>query len=415
MTVELSSKALWQCSDEELLAGIRENEQQRRTAEAQTLALFGEAQNRLLAGSKGFSCPATFLTQLLNISRGEANRRLAHARVVTETPGISGAVVAAPLAAMGSALTEGAITSEHVAVTEKFYRSLPETVTAEEWEPTEKILADLARKVGPAELRRFAEREVRPRLDPDGSLPSEGQEAQPKRRLEWHRRDDGSGTGRFELDAESSEQLDALLSALAAPKPDATGQPDSRGIESRRGDALAEVIALAAGSAERPTEGGEKPQIIVTMSWDDLRHRRSALLGAHYLPITGSAARRLACDAQVIPAVLGSRSEVLDIGRAKQAIPTGIRRAVTLRDKGCAFPGCDRPPAWSECHHVRHWADGGPTGLNNLVMLCAAHHRIVHNTAWEVRIAEDGLPEFLPPDWLDASRTPRRNPLRQRE
>jgi hypothetical protein len=151
------------------------------------------------------------------------------------------------------------------------------------------------------------------------------------------------------------------------------------------------------------------------MSFDDLRHERSALLGAHYLPITGKAARRLACDAQIIPAVLGSTGEVLDVGRAKQAIPVSIRRAVTLRDRGCAFPGCDRPPARCECHHIEHWSDGGETKLPNLVMLCGSHHRILHNTAWEVRIAEDQLPEFIPPDWLDPERTPRRNPLHQRE
>jgi hypothetical protein len=415
MTVELAPAVLWKCSDGELLAAIRQNEQDRRAVDTATLALLGEAQNRGLPASKGYSSPATFLVQGLNISRGEANRRLAQARAVTETPGMSGSTIPAPLPSMGAALAEGAVTTEHVDVVAKFHTSLPETVTAQEWEPTEKILADLARKVGPAELRRFAERQARPRLDPDGTLPDETDEAQPKRRLEWHRRDDGSGTGRLELDVEAAEQLDVLLSALAKPKPDETGQPDPRGIEARRGDALAEIVNLASGSPERPAEGGDKPQIVVTTTLEELSCGRAALLGGQYLPLPIESARRLACDCQVIPAVLGAGSEPLDVGRASRNIPPAIRRAVTVRDRGCTFPGCGRPPAWCDVHHIHHWVDGGETKLHNLVMLCPAHHRILHNTGWEVRIAEDGLPEFIPPDWLDSERTPRRNPLHRRE
>jgi hypothetical protein len=78
-------------------------------------------------------------------------------------------------------------------------------------------------------------------------------------------------------------------------------------------------------------------------------------------------------------------------------------------------PGCDRPPAWCECHHIEHWSDGGDTKLHNLVMLCGSHHRILHNAGWQVRIAEDSLPEFIPPGWLDPEQVPRRDPLRQRE
>ncbi|MCE3552081.1 HNH endonuclease, partial [Pseudonocardia sp. RS11V-5] len=79
------------------------------------------------------------------------------------------------------------------------------------------------------------------------------------------------------------------------------------------------------------------------------------------------------------------------------------------RDGGCAFPGCDRPPSWCEIHHVREWQHGGPTTLHNLVMLCAIHHRLIHHSHWEVRMV-DGLPEFIPPSWIDLSRTPRRRP-----
>jgi len=89
-------------------------------------------------------------------------------------------------------------------------------------------------------------------------------------------------------------------------------------------------------------------------------------------------ARRLACEAAVIPAVLGSGSELLDLGRRSAVVSPALRRAVALRDKRCRFPGCDRPHAWCAAHHVIHWADGGATSLANLILLRRRHHRLIH-------------------------------------
>ncbi|MBA3251498.1 MAG: HNH endonuclease [Geodermatophilaceae bacterium] len=80
-----------------------------------------------------------------------------------------------------------------------------------------------------------------------------------------------------------------------------------------------------------------------------------------------------------------------------------------LRDKGCAFPGCDRPYEWCDGHHILGHARGGGTALGNGVLLCGVHHHVVHNDGWEIVIADDGVPEFIPPPTVDPSRTPRRN------
>ncbi|MEU4242126.1 DUF222 domain-containing protein [Actinoplanes sp. NPDC026619] len=125
--------------------------------------------------------------------------------------------------------------------------------------------------------------------------------------------------------------------------------------------------------------------------------------------ISPAEARVLACDARIIPAVLGTAGQVLDVGRARRLISGPIRRALILRDRGCSFPGCDRPPNWSEGHHVIPWADGGPTALTNACLLCRHHHRVIHQTGWQVRISPDGRPEFLPPATIDPQRRPRRN------
>lgn len=337
------------------------------------------------------------------------------ARATHTRSGIGGSHTEPVLPTAGKALAEGLVSVEHLQVLVRLHRSLPARVTVEEWEPVEAVLTELATQVGPRELARFAAREVLPRLDPDGKEPADGDAAErPTRRLRLRDHADGSGSGEFELDAEANAQLRAVLSPLAKPRPAADGVPDPRGIEARRGDALAEVIELAAGSADRPGEAGDKPQLVVTVALEDLEQELSqALLGPNLVPMS-AAARRLACDADAVPAVLGSDSQPLDIGRETRSIPPAIRRALMLRDRGCAFPECDRPPGWCQAHQLIHWVDGGPTTLGNLALLCGPHHRVVHHGDWDIHIADDGLPELLPA-YLDAARTPRRNPLRRRE
>jgi 5-methylcytosine-specific restriction protein A len=141
-----------------------------------------------------------------------------------------------------------------------------------------------------------------------------------------------------------------------------------------------------------------------------LEQLRAAIAGAHldtgtwYSP---TQLRMLACDWGVVPAVLGSTGEPLDIGRLTRTIPTGLRRAVAIRDHGCAYPGCHRPPAWCDVHHALEWENGGDTALHNCVMLCRHHHRIVHSAGWTVRIHQ-GQPEFIPPQFIDRQQRTRR-------
>lgn len=115
------------------------------------------------------------------------------------------------------------------------------------------------------------------------------------------------------------------------------------------------------------------------------------------MALSPATVRRLACDAGVIPAVLDNRSAVLDIGRRTSTVGSALRHALTLRDSGCAFPECDRPPSWCDAHHVKHWADVGPTDLANLVLLGSAHHHLIHEDRWSIRPAPDGRHRFESP------------------
>jgi hypothetical protein len=101
-------------------------------------------------------------------------------------------------------------------------------------------------------------------------------------------------------------------------------------------------------------------------------------------PVSAATARRLACDARVLPAVLGGAGEVLEVGAETETVTQGLRRAAELRDRGCRFPGCDRPMDECETHFVTHWSRGGLSIVDNVVLLCRHHHVLVHEGGWQV-------------------------------
>ena len=182
-----------------------------------------------------------------------------------------------------------------------------------------------------------------------------------------------------QLDPEAGAVLSAALDPLSAPNPsEVNGSRDPRTPDRRRAEALIELCrrATAAGGAAPATS---KAQIVVTIRYDRLagavRGAGTTLAGQVLSPQT---VRRLACDASIIPMVLGSEGQPLDVGRTKRLVTPALLAALWARDKGCSYPGCGRPPQWSDAHHVKHWIDGGTTSLLNLALLCAYHHSWVH-------------------------------------
>jgi predicted restriction endonuclease len=94
---------------------------------------------------------------------------------------------------------------------------------------------------------------------------------------------------------------------------------------------------------------------------------------------------------------LGSESNQPQAGQTSRSISGSQRKALVVRDKGCRFPGCDRPADWTDAHHLKHWADGGETVMDNLVLLCRRHHRKVHEEGWHLGITPDGEIAVVPP------------------
>lgn len=187
----------------------------------------------------------------------------------------------------------------------------------------------------------------------------------------------------------------------------------SRTPEQRRADALITLIHTGAGT------GGDTARVLVKLDYHQLH---TAAAGAGLIgedqPLSAGELRRICCDAELIPIVLGTESEVLDVGRAQRLVTPALRAALIARDGGCTFPGCDAPPARCEAHHIIPWHLGGPTELSNLVLQCHSDHPRVEparygvRDQWQVRIA-DGLPEHLPPKRLDPNQQPIRHQRHQ--
>jgi hypothetical protein len=202
------------------------------------------------------------------------------------------------------------------------------------------------------------------------------------------------------LGVEDAAVVSAALHPLARPSADTE---DDRSFPQRRADALVDVCRLALRTRQLPEDGGEPPQLAVTVRFDPL----AARLATGVLPdgerVSSATARRFACDARILPVLLGSSGQVLDLGRSRRLATGPLRRALAVRDGGCAFPGCDRPSRWCDAHHLRAWHDGGATDLDNLVLLCRHHHRLLHDPSGGWRAATLGrppathAPEHVPP------------------
>jgi len=108
------------------------------------------------------------------------------------------------------------------------------------------------------------------------------------------------------------------------------------------------------------------------------------------LPISSVAVQRMACDCSVTRVLLSQESLVMDVGRAKPIVSSSLRRALQVRDGHCRWPGCERTASKCDGHHLVHWVNGGPTELDNLVLLCRRHHRMVHEGGWQLIKCDDG-------------------------
>jgi Domain of unknown function (DUF222)/HNH endonuclease len=221
-----------------------------------------------------------------------------------------------------------------------------------------------------------------------------------------------TGGGRIKGRLDDAAMFDTIAAVVDAKAKPLTGD-DDRSAGQRQAEALADACGYVLDHGDTnvlPDCGGHRPHVNVLIRLEDLENRARAAALDFGGPVSPESLRMLCCDAKAAPIVLNGTGQPLDVGRSTRVVPDGLRRAVAARDRGCAHPGCGRPVSWTECHHIVPWEQGGETKLSNLAMLCRAHHRQIHSTEWICRI-RDGLPEFIPPRWIDKSQTPRRRAL----
>src|SRR5215207_8599658 len=359
--------------------------------------------------------------------------------------GRPGPCSAGPLTATAQALTDGELSAAHAQVVAHGTRPLPDQVTMQ----AEAVLVEAARRLDPPRLRRLLGHLLQ-LAHPDGT--DRDRERRHARRGLWLAPTvEGMVAVDGLLEPEAGQQLMAALESLARPA-DAT---DARSGSHRQADALTELARRHLEAGRLPQTGGVRPQLTVTVDLDSLLGHPGTVGGevGWAGPLDPEACRRLACDGAVtrvlvtrhlgsndnspseqpapaqhpdpsadaqpltnnrnsqeglgvrlqaamalLPPVLGGApTQPLEVGRTTRVIQPAQRSALAVRDGGCVFPDCERPLAWCDAHHLRHWLHGGPTDLANLALLCRAHHRAVHEGGWRLTRQPDGRLLATPP------------------
>ncbi|MGH2525601.1 MAG: DUF222 domain-containing protein [Actinomycetota bacterium] len=374
---ELRLAELTSLSNQELGVRVDELERAARVIEAERARCLVEVERRGVHTADGQLSAAAWLAHRHGMSQGVAAVQVQVARALVEMPRVA------------HALAEGEISGSAVEALVRARDAAPEAFTQEE-----EALVDSAKSLSHRDLRVALDR-WRDGVDAAGAAREE-EERHARRRFTAVVDSDGMVRTDGELDPENGQYV---ITALRA-KVDAWSRgraDDTRLPAQRRADALGEICREWLDLAERPSISGERPHVVVTMNLAALQARAGGRASLEDVgPITAESARRLACEAAVTRVITDARSEPLELGRKTKVVPAALRRAVAVRDGGCRFPGCERPPGWTDAHHVRHWADGGETGLSNLVLLCRPHHRVIHRGFGVAMV--DGRPEFRRPD-----------------
>ena len=400
----------WRCEKDALVLDYIARERLKRRLDAEQGQILAEIESRGVRDTTGYATTAQLLNDCVHVSPSEAKARVDRARALnprrdagTEIPAL------APLAA--AAALEGDLGACQLDPILSTLSALPVTVSEQERENGEKILVDLARDAGPKQIKRAAKR-LLDQLDPDGPEPKDREPKPPRNELGSVTHRDGTYGVTIRTDAETSARLKAALDPMA--KPHAATEEEGRDDRTQReryGDAFTTFVRLGMAHPDIPNQAGETVHVVVTVTLDNLMTGLGTACLDLVGEITATEARMLACECKIIPVTLGTNGEPLDVGRAQRLATPAQRRALAIRDHGCTFPGCDEPPQRCTAHHIIFWAHHGETKLDNLVLLCGRHHRLIHYSDWKVRIAADGHPEFTPPTFLNPAQRPRRNTM----
>lgn len=401
----------------------------------------------------GYRNTVEFLRARLRISAAEARRRLALAADVLPRTGISGQPLPPAREQLAAAVAGCDVGSRAATIISLALDRVRHVAAPEDAARMEQALTRTAVENDPDFLTRIAKRWT-DALDQDGEEPSE-QELRQRQGAFVRRSHRGLQHLEIFATAEQFEHLFTVMNTATNPRTgpgagsdggkelsghtwaeagsgagpaadgraddaDAAGLLDQRTRQQRLLDGLVGACKAALAAGDLPAAGGLRPQVMVTIDYRDLLERLGGDAPQSHAPgsnagtlmftgpITASTVRKIACDADIIPIVLGGQGRILDVGRASRVFPPHIRKAITARDRGCAFPQCTIPAPWCEAHHINYWSRGGSTGVSNGALLCSHHHHLIHKEQWTIQL-RSGVPWFIPPPHVDPRKAPRRN------
>lgn len=330
---------------------------------------------------------------------------------------------------LAAAMREGAVSLAQARVIERALTALPAAVDAETVALAEKHLAERAREFGPKELGRIGRRildvvapHIAEKAEAERLADLEAHAAE-KTRLTMRRLGDGTTRISSRVPDAAATRLATYLEAFTNPRVEqnqeaagvSSATPGSRmtahdpvarlAYPKRMGQAFVQLLE-SLDPTRLPVHGGDATTVVVTIDLDALKAGLATadLIGAGLVPgdeltgdaITAAQARRLACTAKILPAVLGGHSLPLDLGRARRLFTPAQRKALLIRDRTCRAEGCDTPGTWCEAHHHDPWHTGGPTDLDNAVLLCSHHHHRAHDTGYLTERLPNGDHRFHP-------------------
>jgi hypothetical protein len=299
-------------------------------------------------------------------------------------------------------MVEGGIGFAHLAHVARTAAAIEETGTNKPFD--ERPLLEKARELSVGRFIDFCHH-MRHAADPEGYAAEQAQAAE-ARSLSLKAGEGGMVWVRGVLDPEGAAVVRTALEPLAQRN----GKDDDRKRDRRLADAVVELANRALDNGSVAGRGSQRPHLQITTTLETLLQRTGAPAAdlELSLPISAKAVERLACDCNVTRILLGADSAVIDVGRSKRVISPSQRRALKARDRGCRFPGCDRPVTWTSGHHLIHWIRGGAGDLPNLVLLCYRHHWMVHEGRWQLVRTDEGKFLAVPPqlNLASAARSP---------
>jgi len=394
-------------TDSQVVAYWRELETRRNRLAPIDQEIMVHIEQRGLPYELGYSSVVPMARDLLRLSASDAKQRQRAAASMGSRRGLTGEPLAPIYPVIAAAQASGQLGPTAAAVIAQTLDKLPEQASADRGVEYEQILVGASRTLDVDSLRKACQR-VLDVEDPDGK--PEDEKYRERTRDFWiKQRRGGSASFGGEATAELAEYLLAVIDALAKPAPEQDGARDLRTAGQRRHDALLDGIKGAMRAGLIRDASGITTTVILQFDEQTLATGEGTVTTGHGATVSmRTVSAWLDGGTRIVPIVLGPLKQVLATGRATRLFTEGQRLALIARDQGCSFPGCDVGPQWTEAHHVIAWLFGGDTVIGNGTLLCRFHHANFERLGWECQMI-DAIPHWLPPAWLDATRTPRRN------